>query len=101
MTNKGLEQSTSEVALISRAGQSRVQVTGDTTLGELLHHHAHVTTFETARRVNRGAVLLEHRTFSQREVLKHRMKMIAENASIIVTCDHSPLNNERPQFTGR
>ncbi|GFU94723.1 hypothetical protein TNCV_3386121 [Trichonephila clavipes] len=56
------------------------------------------------RRVNRGVVLMEHRMrtpkTSQKEVLKHRVKMINENASIIVACDHYPQDNEMPRFAG-
>ncbi|GFV36912.1 hypothetical protein TNCV_4767101 [Trichonephila clavipes] len=41
-----------------------------------------------------GTTVLEHRTFSWKESLKHRLKMIRENASIMVTCDH-PTNTTR------
>ncbi|GFV30020.1 hypothetical protein TNCV_3100971 [Trichonephila clavipes] len=36
-----------------------------------------------------------------KEVLKQRVKMICEDASIIVACDHPPQDNKIPQFTGR
>ncbi|GFT89936.1 hypothetical protein TNCV_1666491 [Trichonephila clavipes] len=48
----------------------------------------------TERRVNRDVVLLEHRMLSQKEVLKHRVKMIWENASIMVACN-IPLKTTR------
>ncbi|CAL1272010.1 unnamed protein product [Larinioides sclopetarius] len=54
----------------------------------------------TERRVNRGVVFLEHRTF-WKESLKNGVKIICENASIMAVCDHLPQDNDRPQFTGR
>ncbi|GFW85005.1 hypothetical protein TNCV_1612541 [Trichonephila clavipes] len=47
-----------------------------------------------------GFVLLEHRAFFQSEVLKYRVKMIGDNASIMHTCDPPPQDNEMPQFRG-
>ncbi|GFX62081.1 hypothetical protein TNCV_2228071 [Trichonephila clavipes] len=41
-----------------------------------------------------GVVLLEYRTFCQKEKLNHRVKRICKNASIMVTCDH-PLKTTR------
>ena len=49
----------------------------------------------TVRDVNRGVVILKHRTLSRRERLKLRMKMISENTLIMVE------DNERLQSTGK
>ncbi|GFX77619.1 hypothetical protein TNCV_4223781, partial [Trichonephila clavipes] len=39
-----------------------------------------------ARGVNGGVVILENRAFSRKKSLNHRVNMICENASIMVTC---------------
>ncbi|GFV70866.1 hypothetical protein TNCV_3626321 [Trichonephila clavipes] len=51
--------------------------------------------------MNRGVVILEHRTFSRKQSLKRRIKRICENASIMVVCDPTPQDKEMPQSTGR
>ncbi|GFV99806.1 hypothetical protein TNCV_5081661 [Trichonephila clavipes] len=51
----------------------------------------------TARRVDRSVVILEQKTSSWEDRLKHRVKMVCENASIRVTCGNSPQNNEMSQ----
>ncbi|GFV06140.1 hypothetical protein TNCV_1084141 [Trichonephila clavipes] len=57
------------------------------------------TTFEpclnTSRRVNRGVAIFEHSTFSLKEVLKHKVKMIFKNASIRVNCVSSSSSRQR------
>ncbi|GFU57856.1 uncharacterized protein TNCV_260341 [Trichonephila clavipes] len=49
--------------------------------------HAELANFKT-KRLKRGVVILERRTISQKDSLKHRVKKIFENATIMVACDH-------------
>ncbi|GFT25035.1 hypothetical protein TNCV_179501 [Trichonephila clavipes] len=67
----------------------------------LLHHDAHITFFEHSETCEQGIVLLEHGAISQEQVLKHRVKMICKNVSLIVACHHPPQDNEMHQFTER
>ncbi|GFU73323.1 putative DD41D transposase [Trichonephila clavipes] len=41
-------------------------------------------------RENRGVVILEHRTFSRKEILNLRMKRMCENVSIMIDLEHLP-----------
>ncbi|GFU11479.1 hypothetical protein TNCV_4742211 [Trichonephila clavipes] len=51
---------------------------------------------KTVRPVNSGVIILEHETFAWKESLKHRVKMICENAFIMAACDHPhPLKTTR------
>ncbi|GFV44380.1 hypothetical protein TNCV_999041 [Trichonephila clavipes] len=54
----------------------------------------------TVRGVNMDDVILEHRTFSWKESLKHRVKRICEIASAMVVCDPPPQDNEKLQSMG-
>ncbi|GFU61057.1 hypothetical protein TNCV_4436871 [Trichonephila clavipes] len=71
------------------------QVARDTTLGVPIHHHAHVTSLNPTRRMDRGVVVLEHRLLSPKECLNQRLEMIYGNALLMVACDE---DNESLQF---
>ncbi|GFV95312.1 hypothetical protein TNCV_4586871 [Trichonephila clavipes] len=56
--------------------------------------------FWSVRRTNSDFVISERRTVFWKGILKHRVKMICKNTSIMVPCGHPPQDNERPQSTG-
>ncbi|GFY75888.1 OV-16 antigen [Trichonephila inaurata madagascariensis] len=67
---------------------------------DVLPHNSQVTTFAHIVTCEQGCCPLQHRTFSRKEGLKHRVKMISENASMMVTCDHPTQYNESTQAMG-
>ncbi|GFW33408.1 hypothetical protein TNCV_2795751 [Trichonephila clavipes] len=118
LTNKGLAQSSSELYIYSihssckavlssdrvNGGGNRARtdffknthkhpmifrsVTGNITLDVPLYH-----ILNTARRINRGVVILQHRKFCRKESLKHKVNSICENTCIIVVCNHFTQDN--------
>ncbi|GFW47228.1 hypothetical protein TNCV_56811 [Trichonephila clavipes] len=53
--------------------------------------------FKHSETCKQGVVILKHWTLCRRESLK----MMCESASIMITNDYSPQDNERHRFTGR
>ncbi|GFS56871.1 hypothetical protein TNCV_2660991 [Trichonephila clavipes] len=115
-TNKSLEESSSEFKPITRTGPSQARIVcveeetehglcslskphknsmmfgsgdGDTTLDVPLPHYARVTLLEHNERCEQGRCHLETQAVIP-ESLRHRVKMICKNASIIGVYNHPP-----------
>ncbi|GFW85202.1 hypothetical protein TNCV_3249421 [Trichonephila clavipes] len=48
-----------------------------------------------------GVVILEHRKFCRKKSLQHRVKMICDNASIMVAGDHLPQEQREASIHGK
>ncbi|GFU76157.1 hypothetical protein TNCV_3036891 [Trichonephila clavipes] len=65
-----------------------------------LLHHAHITMFKYSKTCEQRRCLLKQAVPSE-ESLKHEVKILCENASIMVACDPPPQDNERSEAMGR
>ncbi|GFW83046.1 hypothetical protein TNCV_4604731 [Trichonephila clavipes] len=75
------------------------QVNWNATLGVSLHH-PHVTMFEHSETCEQGRFHPGTQYVFPKRVMR-RVKMIFENAWIIIGCDPSPQDNEKPRSSGR
>ncbi|GFW81143.1 hypothetical protein TNCV_4805111 [Trichonephila clavipes] len=66
-----------------------------------LHNHFNVTMFEHSKTRKQSCYHLETQDVLLEREYEAYVKMICENASIMVTCDPPPQDDQRSRFTGR